>query len=844
MKKFMLVLLSLIALIAISGCDKKNGDDKLDAPQNVAVSNDIVTWDAVDGATSYRVIVGENSYTTTATTFDLSTVSINSGTFDIIVIAMKGETVSNPSTSVEYIISFDSNSLFEKLLKMVNPNFVPNMTQTDFTTEYEYQNYMSMSLVMNSIASSMTTTSLSENEAYTMIEDVYRMPEKLGQTVTVTDIITEINNIDSYGMDSNDFANVVVNLLMVLMDMQEVTMTMAYDEQNTYFLQVQADYQSKYSAVDFSSLRQMFNTYVDSYTAEYNEFFNLETNLQEKANFAYWGYYNVLNDVNYGMYYGDNDNLYYELFYHIFSRVQAENPTLFQNLMNYNHPFNDYFDFITETINLQEQYQYLKETENKVAMMSSFNDTMVENEALFKDVFNELTTFLKNFYEAIPPTVFTQLESIDVALEIAEVVVIKDELINVLIATLPQEDTFAKFLNLMAIVEQSLTGVESTYTTDELTSIAIVERASIDLLLNILLHVDTTDVVTVMTLSNNLYEVVTIVDEYYQYEETYINYDVLFEMISYVMNFVDEALTVNQIKVTYLETQMNTTNFLSAQEKSFQLMVDSLENNEQYPQEVVSMIIDLEANKEAIFAAIELLEPLAMDFFEEFSMTNGKAIADLIIFLQDEHEMTEAFYTELENLVFGIRNYHDIIFSLNSVTNIEIVLNAFKVPVKYALMSEMVLPLDFDAFYQRIVPTIASILYDIVVIENDVFTKLDEQELAMMINSNVWQITHPSLLYSVVFVIALDNALTLSNKEILLECITNFFDLVLKDSYILTIANLTTNQVDQMRMQMFDYYDALFDELTVLADLDFANLTVENIEAIITYPNRLFQFFG
>lgn len=83
----MIFVIGLIFLLASCGEIKPSGDisiEILQAPQNVSINNGILSWDEVEGAVSYKVIVNDIEYITTNTYYNFSTVD----TINIYVISI------------------------------------------------------------------------------------------------------------------------------------------------------------------------------------------------------------------------------------------------------------------------------------------------------------------------------------------------------------------------------------------------------------------------------------------------------------------------------------------------------------------------------------------------------------------------------------------------------------------------------------------------------------------------------------------------------------------------------------------------------------------------------------
>lgn len=117
-KKFLFLFLMLFSFFLFA-C--KVTDPDLNAPKNLGISNGVLTWDAVDGAESYIVVVGEDRYEVTVTTYDLKSLDLPEGTYQVSVIAVKGEKNSDPSDTKSYVvISTNLQLLIPTNLKVVN----------------------------------------------------------------------------------------------------------------------------------------------------------------------------------------------------------------------------------------------------------------------------------------------------------------------------------------------------------------------------------------------------------------------------------------------------------------------------------------------------------------------------------------------------------------------------------------------------------------------------------------------------------------------------------------------------------------------------------------------------
>ncbi|HHU80525.1 MAG TPA: hypothetical protein GXZ35_04230, partial [Acholeplasmataceae bacterium] len=107
MRKNFKFFLLLTALFVLVGCTKT-----LDTPTNVRISDDVVHWDQVKEATGYVVKVGVNEHSTTTNSFDLKTLTLDTGTYQISVKATgKDKKDSKFSGPVSYVVDATTNKL-------------------------------------------------------------------------------------------------------------------------------------------------------------------------------------------------------------------------------------------------------------------------------------------------------------------------------------------------------------------------------------------------------------------------------------------------------------------------------------------------------------------------------------------------------------------------------------------------------------------------------------------------------------------------------------------------------------------------------------------------------------
>ena len=87
-KKALMIVLAVLALglagLMLSGCD---GDKELAAPTGLEITNDVLTWKAVEGADGYTVEINGEEYKTKNNSLDLFEITNKYGSYEIRVAA-------------------------------------------------------------------------------------------------------------------------------------------------------------------------------------------------------------------------------------------------------------------------------------------------------------------------------------------------------------------------------------------------------------------------------------------------------------------------------------------------------------------------------------------------------------------------------------------------------------------------------------------------------------------------------------------------------------------------------------------------------------------------------------
>lgn len=224
MKKVLGLVLLLISVFALVACGDKTIDPTINPPTNVQISEaGILTWNAVSGADYYIVFIDQRPVEVrTGTSLDLTKENILVGNRIITVVTVKGEGQSLPSTAITYTVVALSDPVViaEGVLSVLDPSYTSTtMTRNDFSSDWEYEDYLSQLRMAQAYADATSSINMTEANALGFFTALNTMmtgdaPENL------SDLMGEMEMFDTYGVNPYAAANIIYHLLLASMEMQ------------------------------------------------------------------------------------------------------------------------------------------------------------------------------------------------------------------------------------------------------------------------------------------------------------------------------------------------------------------------------------------------------------------------------------------------------------------------------------------------------------------------------------------------------------------------------------------------------------------------------------------------
>lgn len=917
MKRMYALLVVLIGVIGLFGCESST----LGKPNNLKIAEHTLTWDAVKDAESYVVIINNQEYTVTTTTFDLSTLNLGNGTYSVYVVAKKGATLSMPSTSVNYVVTsgstqlsvpiiqltghmlswqpiqdatgyqvivngqihsttatiFDLSTLnltagvynvtvkatsgtllsqasapksytvitvenrtliYGNLMKAVNPTYVPDMKRTDFENDDEYSMYVRMNTMVNLYLDVAIAEGMTGNDMVNLLTFMVELPMKMSSPQP-TLLKTEFDKLGTYGLTPDLFTTMIMTL-------GNEAMQFALEEQESQRVQLLArnqNYATELQAALASTNLQNFllslkpyadNAYdvdlLDAFTAnaEDLDLFTIYYGMTEYANY-------IINGYGYQNMYGEYlTNEYIFLFQRIlWNAYYANNVALINSIAN-RSVLDPIYDIALLISDHQMDMEQLDSLEIQIEMMSVVLEMMSDQGEELRVILLEVTTYIKTLYTAIPMTMLTEFETLiqSGAVSMEELMIFKDEVVQILIDTLPAEASFKRFYETLMVMGGSMAGYDVSTLLTHSTSIAQLDRNSMLLGLKLLLAIDAEDVNAVIQITNGMF-----VGDYNDLGQAYIkeriNPNQVVELIMYVLEFMDEFVTdqkdlIDTIKAIDVDT-------IVIDYMTFAVGIAKSElQKEMTPDQfaLVSELLD-------VFLA-EL--PTYIDFYREiYSMdvtlikhilaTDGQMLKDLATFISNESMQPEDIFTFVEQMIDHIMDYRGLIRSEFDEAFVTKYIQLLKVPMMGVCIQGGIDD-DCDGLFEAVKPGLIDLMVILLDFEETLMAELDAlTNLYGQIES--WEVSM-DIGIMIQIVVLLDKLMD-SDKALFLAAIETVLDDIIGTSPVMTLLNIDVLELAQIKQEAISMLNDIDAELDRLAALNFSQLTENDIEDIRTF---------
>lgn len=790
--------------------------ETLNAPQNVKLSEGVFSWDAVNGATSYIVLVGTTEHNVSTTTFDLKNLNLTEGNHAISVKAVKGEIQSQASTSLDYhIVKPISTTAKEAMLKRINSNYKLDMVENNFPSFSQYYYYTSYVLGLEAYILNAQIAGLSE----TQLVDLFDLVADLGQgLIIVEDLESTIELFTEFldlGLTSELLSNVLYETLYIRTQyMYSPTMI---EERESYIKEEERAYIAKINGL--TNFVEFFETF-----ATKEQVLAFESLFKDNTMYAYYGdslYYQIdwllwgvennkpIEEIQMFEEFSEIAGVLYELFVDLYEKDNQ----IFFNLQKFIYEF-EYSDanrYRREIYNLINSLEDLKQeiAENEMTL-----ELLGKNETHIINAYKEAFEFAALLHEVVlQEGIFAIVDKLVASGNItnAEIIILKDELVTILREFVPSAENLKLVYDALIVASADYMGTELEVEIDT-NLVAEVSVLTINVMLDLLDEVDVDFIVGIQGLIN----------EDYNISAQAIN------LLIYTMEYYEDFIQTSKDKYGAILTD---------------------EVLEDIYQQVLPLVIKYDDSEAAIAYLLDKYDVFKdfVDIFDDavmpvlklmqlnfFGFTGQQSDAPFIDVINAYFDVIESVFNDFtEEKALAVTNVMAMVFELQAIVN----------------DSEM--PFNFESFYTEEKDNIVEVFMNLSSIINSITTQADQiDEDDFINNKNLETGTDKDPQYKLFFymVTILDKGLTNETKTVIDETIELLFEDILKNTHIAILFDEEMNP-NAPKEEMNENVDFLLGRIEHFAQMDYNNLSDEQwieveemVDSIFNNPNPPYDF--
>ncbi|MCR3906152.1 MAG: hypothetical protein NUK62_03895 [Tenericutes bacterium] len=863
MKRILGFLVMLLVSLVIVACGDTTID--LDTPTNVVINNGIVTWDAVEDAEEYRVVVGTNTYTVTTTTFDLNTLELAEGSYQVTVVAVAGDSISLPSSSASYVVDASVTdpdptvvpvNVYAEVLAIIDETYVPNMTSGDFTEEWEFEEYQRFSSLATAYSSAIAARSMTAANAIGFFAHIKNMAELM--PMNASGMMDELDTISDFDMTTEDFAYIAVEIGLIAMGVaiDELVENSAYRQEELGYVEDQLE--TIYLSTEYTTLYNDLAAYTTAqtlpyldgvFTGSYEYYYYIVGQISYIASELLYNY--DFHDANYFLTHEDPAiQAFYEI---LLAAKMDDNTVLLGDLIDtYEGPLS----ILNDVYMLADEARYLtEEIENDAENIVRAGELLAYftlNKPMLRTTIQDVADYMVTVYGSITPALVTLLDdAMEFGPSMEEIFLIKDEVVMILHTTLPDAEYFGDMYYFMFNIANALSDFSLEDFYDYTTYLGQLEHAKLDILLSFAAAVDQQTVEDVMMLVDEMVipgeEMYDPEYDYWYYTDDTYDFEKVVEFAVYVGTFFEDFKLANETKFTTLETLLGDESLeellLLFGDLVKQVMAVEMDEDEYAMAEFV--IDEILADYDNIVAGLSTIYGLGVDVFAQFLATDGQFFIDFYLLTQSNMEVIDqATVAEIESVFAQLVDYNNILAAGLTQMEIEKILTAIRVPLMIQTMmeDEMFDQVEFNLAFAQLVTPVSTVIANFIYLENQLLTIVTGYDVAQLMFESSWNTTDHHALMGVV-ILALDDLFTTANETLFFDTITMIGNDILSNAYVMGKMGTTQQEIDDMIGGIESHFQAVFTDLHMIAAYDFTALTEGQILEIEQFFDTMFAIF-
>ena len=527
----------------------------LGTPVNLAINQDVLSWNAVDEATYYVVSIGRVKYQKTTTTMDLSTVTIPKGSYQITVTAYNETKSSLPSTALELTLNEDQfSSIYPTMLSEINEDYEPGMTLDDFEDyRYEYTSYLRYEYRTKNMLLGAFNAGINEEQ---LIEIIDYMDENEFDESPIA-MMAMIKDMKGFDLSTKQLSELVYNLALNETYIESFTLQ---SELVMFVEQLEALEENLEESVlipNYIYWNNMFQTYLTAEEYQVIQSF-LEGNIEfysPGANLHSIFYYDVL--YLYELYLEknpweeDDEQEIHRLLYKVVIGMYED------EILIPRYPYEDGYKSLyvfndIRSINLSknETQKNILKYQERYADLLSDHQAYINQKTVHVDAINTVIDYVWLLEETIPNTWLLSVGNAlnDESFTLEELAILKDEIIDVLLTSMPSEEDFQSINKALYQIILAQTNELNSDETLVVAKLASAQHQAIEMLLTFIGWIDV-DQMTM--LQENVPQLVNGLQSMESFEDLLAQLDTMIE----VMDLWDAFVLENEEVVTEMDDE-------------------------------------------------------------------------------------------------------------------------------------------------------------------------------------------------------------------------------------------------------------------------------------------------
>jgi hypothetical protein len=818
-----------------------SGPVQLAAPTNLNITAGQLSWNAVENAQKYEVVIGNQKYEVTATSFNLGNVFLPAGEHQIKVRALAGTSASNLSSPVTFTVNpkADLNTVYSTILSSIELGYTPGMTREDFENDHEYEYYLETSAIISEISRILVNSLLTEEEAEEVFSSLIIFAKRMRDVESFEELGTALEDLALLDQDPQWHAYVLYELTVFALDF-------GIDMLNSDIVKLAADkaedeedLNDYLSSPEYLALYNKLVSYTNTQTKDalddflenidQTDLFTLSYSLHSMIELIIAGY-------DYAYYFDYDPDLY--LFYQIFKQAQAEDDLYFleeicDDINAYTFPLMILYYKKYAAVDAARD---LAEAENTLEILENFQTLLDEQGVLYQQSVETVFAYLQDLYQNIPATLYASLDLYRAdTLTLSEVVILKDEIVALLQDSLPAADDFTLLWEMQFHIAGIFTDMDIEDCLEKASLYGQLQHLVLNLGLEALEYIDEEKISEIQALTTGLYTPGEYDPVYDESEDPIIDYHKLIDLILHLYNYYQEFRFENAATFALLEGMPKDELLGDLFALYFNIATSQIPAGEQPL--VMYTVGGLSEAIPDIITAFEAGGEVLELLLEVFDTTEGVFFHDLVTFIEETRfDMNvQNILTAFEELIDEWQPYQMVLVSEIGEDDFENLLSIIKLPFKNALVDQGI---DFDALYNEIEDDCIDVLMNLFELYQELYQVIDSHDF-----NQLYLDLEVEYADKVTLLMILDTFLSEENIDLIEDTIEIIAEDILKNDTIKSLSHLTDSFIDEYTSRIADYLAEIIEGIDSVMALDFKNFSAAD-KALIDEVMDLFKFSG